>query len=172
MQRYGGISRYFFELIKSFNNEQKIHVLLSLVFSNNYYIEDNKFFSYVRFFPNFQFKGKQRLLNPLNKYFTYNKISKQEFDIFHPTYYDVGFLEYLSEKPFVLTVHDMIHEKFSNMLNEIGVDSESKEIGTDVVENDDYYSRYFAQTPRMVTNKGCLDIKNSNIDVVQIIQKG
>jgi len=24
----------------------------------------------------------------------------------------------------------------------------------------------------MVTNKGCLDIKNSNIDVVQIIQKG
>ena len=58
------------------------------------------------------------------------------------------------------------------MLNEIGIDSESKEIGADVVENDDYYSRYFAQTPRMVTNKGCLDIKNSNIDVVQIIQKG
>jgi hypothetical protein len=24
----------------------------------------------------------------------------------------------------------------------------------------------------MVTNKGCVDIKNSNIDVVQIIQKG
>jgi hypothetical protein len=24
----------------------------------------------------------------------------------------------------------------------------------------------------MVTNKGCIDIKNSNIDVVQIIQKG
>ena len=47
-----------------------------------------------------------------------------------------------------------------------------KEIGTDAVETDDYYSRYFAQTPRMVTNKGCLDIKNSNIDVVQIIQKG
>ena len=63
-------------------------------------------------------------------------------------------------------------EKFSSMLKEIGVDSESKEIGTDAVENDDYYSRYFSQTPRMVTNKGCLDIKNSNIDVVQIIQKG
>ena len=58
------------------------------------------------------------------------------------------------------------------MLKEIGVDSESKEIGTDAVETDDYYSRYFSQTPRMVTNKGCIDIKNSNIDVVQIIQKG
>ena len=63
-------------------------------------------------------------------------------------------------------------EKFSDMLKEIGVDSESKEIATDEVENDDYYSRYFAQTPRMVTNKGCIEIKNSNIDVVQIIQKG
>ena len=63
-------------------------------------------------------------------------------------------------------------EKFAVMLKEIGVDSESKEIGTDDVENGDYYSRYFAHTPRMITNKGCLDVKGSNIDVVQIIQKG
>ena len=63
-------------------------------------------------------------------------------------------------------------EKFSGMLKEIGVDSISKEIGTDDVEKDDYYSRYFSQTPRMITNRGCLDVKNSNIDVIQIIQKG
>lgn len=63
-------------------------------------------------------------------------------------------------------------EKFSIMLKKIGVDSESKQIGTDDVEIGDYYSRYFAQTPRMITNKGCLDVKNSNIDVIQIIQKG
>jgi hypothetical protein len=58
------------------------------------------------------------------------------------------------------------------MLKTIGVDSESKQIGTDDVEIGDYYSRYFTQTPRMVTNKGCLDVQNSNIDVIQIIQKG
>ena len=63
-------------------------------------------------------------------------------------------------------------EKFSSMLNEIGVDSVSKEIGTDDVEKDEYYGRYFTQTPRMITNRGCIDIKNSNIDVIQIIQKG
>jgi len=63
-------------------------------------------------------------------------------------------------------------EKFSGMLKEIGVDSESKEIGIDDVEKGDYYSRYFSQTPRMITNRGCLDVKNSNIDVIQIIQKG
>jgi hypothetical protein len=63
-------------------------------------------------------------------------------------------------------------EKFSSMLNEIGVSSESNEVGTDDVEKGDYYSRYFAQTPRMVTNRGSLIVKNSNIDVIQIIQKG
>jgi len=63
-------------------------------------------------------------------------------------------------------------EKFSDMLKKIGVDSKPKPIGTDDVENGDYYSRYFSQTPRMITNKGCIDITNSNIDVIQIIQKG
>lgn len=63
-------------------------------------------------------------------------------------------------------------EKFSDMLKEIGIESKSNEIASGDVENDDYYSRYFSQTPRMVTNKGSLEIKNSNIDVIQIIQKG
>ena len=69
-------------------------------------------------------------------------------------------------------VYQTLPEKFTDMLKEIGVYSESKEIGTDDVEKGDYYSRYFTQTARMITNRGCLDVKNSNIDVIQIIQKG
>ena len=63
-------------------------------------------------------------------------------------------------------------EKFSDMLKEIAITSTPKEIATDDVEHDDYYSRVFSQTTRMVTNKGCLDINGTNIDVIQIIQKG
>ena len=63
-------------------------------------------------------------------------------------------------------------EKFSDMLKEIGVDSKSEEIATNNIEKGDYYSGYFAQTPRMITNRGCIDVKNSNIDAIQIIQKG
>ena len=63
-------------------------------------------------------------------------------------------------------------EKFSEMLKEIAISSIPKEITTDDVENDDYYSRAFSQTTRMVTNKGCLDVTGTNIDVIQIIQKG
>ena len=63
-------------------------------------------------------------------------------------------------------------EQFSEMLKEIGISSTPKEIATDDVEHDDYYSRVFSQTTRMVTNKGCLDVSGTNIDVIQIIQKG
>ena len=63
-------------------------------------------------------------------------------------------------------------EVYSDFLKEIGIDSTAKEIGTDDVEQGDYYSRYFAHTARMITNRGCLDVKNSNIDAIQIIQKG
>ncbi len=39
-------------------------------------------------------------------------LKKQNFDIFHPTYYDPYFLKHLGKKPFVLTVYDMIHEVY------------------------------------------------------------
>lgn len=39
-------------------------------------------------------------------------LSTGNFDIFHPTYYEPYFLPLLNKKPFVLTVHDMIHELF------------------------------------------------------------
>ena len=54
-------------------------------------------------------------------------------------------------------------EKFSNILNEIGEGE---------VEKGDYYSRIFSPTTRMITNKGSLKISGTNIDAVQIIQKG
>ena len=65
-----------------------------------------------------------------------------------------------------------VPEQYSAKLEEIGISSSPIEITTDEMENDDYYSRVFSQTTRMITNKGCLDIKGKNIDVIQIIQKG
>ena len=62
--------------------------------------------------------------------------------------------------------------QYSDKLEKIGISSSPIEITTDEMENDDYYSRVFSQTTRMVTNKGCLEVKGKNIDVIQIIQKG
>jgi hypothetical protein len=64
------------------------------------------------------------------------------------------------------------NEQFCDLLETIGIEAKTKEIGTDDVEKGDYYSKNFTHSPIMVTNHGCIKIKNANIDVVQIIQKG
>jgi translation initiation factor 6 (eIF-6) len=47
-----------------------------------------------------------------------------------------------------------------------------QKIGTCEVEKEDYYSKCFSGTPSVVTNKGCLELPNTNIDLIQIIQQG
>ncbi|MCM8787758.1 MAG: glycosyltransferase family 4 protein [Candidatus Omnitrophica bacterium] len=57
-----------------------------------------------------------------------NFLKKGDFDVFHPTYYDTYFLKYLRGKPFVLTIHDMIHEKYSYYHHPNDVISNQKKI--------------------------------------------
>ena len=112
-QSYGGISRYFYELIKSFNKRNDIKVLAPLVFSNNQYITDKKHVNHLVFFPNKKIKGKQRLLFLINRIAFFFVLQKKDFDIVHPTYYDTYYLKHIGKKKLVLTVYDMIHEKFT-----------------------------------------------------------
>ncbi len=64
------------------------------------------------------------------------------------------------------------NEEFRDLLEHMGIEAEAKEIGTEEVEYGDYYSGSFTHSPIMTTNQGCIKIKNSNIDIVQVIQKG
>jgi len=116
-QIYGGISRYFFELIKHFKNDNEIKYELSLRYSNNYYLKELNNLTHKTFLENYSFRGKNRLLNILNKKVSKEYISKGDYDIFHPTYYDPYFLDYIGRKPFVLTIYDMIHEIYSDMFS-------------------------------------------------------
>jgi len=125
-QIYGGISRYFFELIKHFKNNNETKYELSLKYSNNYYLKKLNNLSYKTFLENYSFKGKYRLLNILNKKVSKEYISKGDYDIFHPTYYDPYFLDYIGRKPFVLTIYDMIHEIYPEMFSSKDKTSERK----------------------------------------------
>ena len=115
-QIYGGVSRYFAEIMKNFENDNIIRYDLSLRYSNNHYLKQIDNISYKTFFENCNFRGKNRILNILNKKVSKEYVSKGNYDIFHPTYYDLYFLDFLNNKPFVLTIHDMIHEIYSDML--------------------------------------------------------
>jgi len=127
-QKYGGISRYFYELIYEFDQIESVQTKTALFVSNNHYISDKKYVNYMNFIPHKEFRGKQRLMNLINKSNTILELKKQDFDIFHPTYYDPYFLKYIGNKPFILTVYDMIHEKFKDMFLPNDKTSENKKL--------------------------------------------
>lgn len=134
-QKYGGISRYFYELMNRFSKMCGIHYDLALKYSRNYYILSNPGLFNVledtktdRFCYGIQFRGKAKIFDLLGRLSvldnpsinnlknTVDILNKSDFDVFHPTYYDDYFLNNLKRKPFVLTVHDMIHEIYSDRL--------------------------------------------------------
>ena len=51
-----------------------------------------------------------------------------DFDLFHPTYYDPYFLSDLKDKPFVLTVYDLIHERLSGEFPDLQQDVAEQKI--------------------------------------------
>ena len=111
MQKFGGISRYFYELINHLDSD--ISYKLPIYFSNNFYIQNKDVSNHRCFFPSKDFKGKSKILGLINNY-SINKWAKTSIDIVHPTYYEPYFLRKIKNTPFVLTVYDMIHEKYSN----------------------------------------------------------
>ncbi|NCN11197.1 MAG: glycosyltransferase family 4 protein [Leptospira sp.] len=131
-QNYGGISRYFVELIKRFSTNNDNYCILPKIYSNNINIQElnlKNFVSYKAyesFLPKLNFKGKYRIfkllsdlglfINPfsINQKSSLSAIKKLEIDIIHPTYYSTYFLILAKEKriPYVVTIYDMIHELF------------------------------------------------------------
>lgn len=121
-QQYGGISRYFFELIKRYDSiENSCDVATK--FSDNAYYNKDVNPNLKPFFPNSKFRGKQRIVTYLNSRKSLNIIQKEGYDVFHPTYYNDYFLDKIKRKPFVVTFYDMIHEKFSNQFEDLGLDT-------------------------------------------------
>ena len=131
-QTYGGISNYFANLYFKLPKQQ-VETEISILYGNNGYL--NKlplkphFDPYTSFVMRREFPAKRRIYNWVNNMvlkrknsFEHNRehaiatISKQNFDVFHPTYFDPYFLDKL-KKPLVLTVHDMIHEIYPEFLH-------------------------------------------------------
>lgn len=127
-QIYGGASRYFYELINHLQKDQEINVELSLRYSNNHYVESATFSRHKKFFWGINVRGSYRILRVLNRQKTKVLLQKQSFDVFHPTYYDPYFLDYIGSKQFVLTIYDMIHEIFPHTFSDKGRTAQDKRL--------------------------------------------
>lgn len=121
-QKYGGVSKYNYLLInaiKNLSSVSKLEVGVTGKFTKNYYLKnlkpEEKFYSVPNFFPN-------KLINKINSIFSIPYLKYGKFDVFHATYYDPYFFSMGISKPIVITIYDMIHEKFGesyNMSNKI-----------------------------------------------------
>ena len=129
MQKFGGVSNVFTQLM--LNMPKEIECKLALLESDNIHLKESGLMnvypladSYDDFLGGLSFRGKGRLYNMWtqiapsqtskgrNVMSSIAEIKRGDFDIFHPTFFDDYFLNYLNGKPYVLTIHDMIAEKY------------------------------------------------------------
>lgn len=117
-QEYGGISRYFYRLIEGINKTKNNNAFVDGKFSNNVYLTKMKSHM-LGFLPDFNFPYKHILIFYTNIIFGGSKVKKERYDVLHPTYYHPYFMNRLNGRPYVITVHDMIHEIFSSQYKDL-----------------------------------------------------
>lgn len=117
---YGGVSRYFYELMQSFAQRTDITFELSLALSNNDYLDQSDFSRPIRFRTLAHMRRANQVASVLNQLHSRRRLRANRFDIFHPTYYHRYFLNELSQKPLVLTFHDATSERYGRLYPDVG----------------------------------------------------
>lgn len=157
MQRYGGISRYFCEIIRRIKCEYRI----GIKFSINYYLTSwNLGVSRIPL-PRFIYKRYRRFFEKKNHRCTRHLLKRNHQYLFHPTYYNPYFLKYIGNNPYVVTVHDMIHEIFPQYVTDSDVVIEQKR---EVLK---HASRIIAISEN--TKKDIIDILGINPNKIDVI---
>jgi hypothetical protein len=64
-----------------------------------------------------------------------------------------------------------LNEIFASQMNKNGLTVETVPIGSLNLEYEEYYNNDIGSNPRLITNRGCIKIKNKEISMIQIIQK-
>ena len=130
-QRYGGISRYYYELINELNKIEDIQIILPLSYTDNDYLQKTSFYANRFSFPWKKFPFRRNIVESLYKK-SLRKccdiMKNGGMDVFHPTYYNPYFLNCIINKPFVLTIYDMTHEIFADNFDNTNTTSEYKKI--------------------------------------------
>ena len=105
LQKFGGITTYFAQLMAHLPDG--LEAVMATRYSDNIYLNERNYGVKQLAFPK-NYRIKRRLYYFLNDRQHHRTIRKADFDIYHPTYYDVA----NTKKPTVITIHDLIHEKF------------------------------------------------------------
>lgn len=113
-QVFGGVSRYFTEIIKRLPIDS---VDISVKYSNNIYFEELNKLGYVKhpyknFFKNHDFYKRDRIMLEMGKTFSIKKIKEDNFDILHLTHYE-SYANNKTNKPIVINYHDKMFSTYN-----------------------------------------------------------
>lgn len=106
----GGVSRFFYEIIKGLEKFPFINVS----YQNHPLIQkyDND-----KVLKRLELKGLSRIRLEIEKYFNKREIIKvlksEKINVFIPSYYDVYFLPFLGNTKLIIVIHDLICEKYN-----------------------------------------------------------
>ena len=112
-QRFGGVTRYFADLIYNLPADE-FTAEVPMKYCENHYVTETYGHRYDRLsFPG-NYRLRRRIYSLANGCISKSALKQGDYDIFHPTYYSTYFLETIKRqgKPFVLTIHDMTFERF------------------------------------------------------------
>ena len=123
-QSYGGISRYYSRLATELLKLEQDVSIFAGVHRNNY----------LSYLPNRVVKGRKlakyppktaKLFQFANHYWSNYQISVLRPQVIHETYYS-NFIHNLNNVPRIVTVHDIIHELFSETFNKSNIITQRK----------------------------------------------
>jgi glycosyltransferase involved in cell wall biosynthesis len=134
LQRWGGVSRYFLELLRGLRG--RVDVELALGRSRNEYVPElNRLLGMhvsdaghrETFLARARVPGRKQLFSVAKRLLPSIQASRVNlatalgrlrgggYELFHPTYFDPYFLEPLAHRPFVLTIYDLAHDVFPDL---------------------------------------------------------
>lgn len=126
-QKFGGISRYFCEIMSNLQFNYDIAVR----YTENHYLLNSKIKRHGIYIPHLFFKYHQQKLYQSNAKLILKLMQKHAPFVYHPTYYNPLFLKQIGNNPFVITVHDMTYEKYPDLFQDsTSIIQQKKEIIT------------------------------------------
>lgn len=160
LQKFGGISRYFCEIISRLN----IPYDISVHYTKNHYLAQYRISKHYTRIPNFLFKYFEQKIYHKNQKLTRKLLLSSPPYLFHPTYYNLSFLKYIGNNPFVITVHDMTYERLPEYFSGVEATIQlKKEIITKA-------NRIIAISEN--TKKDIVEILNINPQKIDVIYHG
>lgn len=159
--KFGGVSRYFVELIKHINQLKKKKKFIKIIapVHQNFYLTKNIKNLYFKGIKLPNVKGSTKICNLINSFLSPFLLKFYEPDVIHKTYYGLENFNNTHTKK-IITVYDMIHELFPKNFPNKDKTAEIKKIA---VNKADHIICISKNTQKDLINILGVDIKKTSV---------